>query len=279
MFVLTLLFYALLAVALFVFFELLFPFLMLYVENRLSTHNKVKMAESPSMYTLAIVFVAEWLLTLVKHYTYPLIYFYKDLNYGKAKKCIVLLHGYGRNHYDLWWMKNNLTIKDSVICTLNLPLSKQSFETSAAELRAILLRLKNTTECEEMILVGHSLGGIICSMAVEEDENIKRMISKIVCICSPFHGTKIAAFTPENTFRQLQPNAKVLMDLVAKIEQSSSNYLLFVSSCDHIVIPWDSPIIQSKRYEIIADNGHLMVLNSKKVLNSITNFINETQDA
>lgn len=257
--------YVISILALFVGIQVLFAFLLLYLENTINTFINEQMETKPSVYELSISFLWEFVLTFSKYITWPILFFSKKKSPAESDRCVVLLHGYSRNSLDWWWFRRNFDL-DASVYALDMPLAKQGLLESGKRLAIDLNRIKNISKCKEMILVGHSMGGIVCSLAVEHDPSLKEYVSKVITVASPFFGTKISVFGFGKAAKELLPGSEVLEDLRNKIVGSSIDYTLIATNCDHMIIPWDSSLVPGIDNIKVINMGHLQLLFNREVL-------------
>ena len=103
--------YLLLLAAAFTFIQVMFAFLLLYLENAHDTKLHSSMPRKPSIESLIKVFCFEWAMRLpLKIFSYPYMFFYANnkKHSPKGKTCIVLMHGYGRTELDWIWFEKSL---------------------------------------------------------------------------------------------------------------------------------------------------------------------------
>lgn len=268
--------YLLLLLALFSFVQVLFAFLLLHMESTLNTHIKIPIVCKPNVASMIKSFLFEWLVKLgVRLISYPILFYrhYKhDAPVVSSKKCIVLLHGYSRNEVDWIWFKKHLQVEGDLV-TPTLPLVKVDLLTSARALAGIIIKLSAQHGYNDFVLVGHSMGGVIASLAVESFDDVKEKVQKIVTIGSPFHGTKISTFGMGVAAEELLPSSKVLQELRDKIKVSSSDYYAIATNSDHMIVPWDSAITDNVKYKVVDGLGHMQMIYSDEVVNFVTKII------
>ncbi|MBT6206806.1 MAG: hypothetical protein HOI53_02155, partial [Francisellaceae bacterium] len=161
MLVLKLALYALVFIAGFSFIQVLFAFLLLYLESSLNTHITKPITSKPTTVKMVGLFFFEWIFKLfLKLVSYPILFLNsKAKHVAHSKSCIILLHGYSRNAVDWLWFKKHLQANGKDIMALTLPLVTRDLQTSAKDLSAELHKLKAQHGYEEFILIGHSMGG------------------------------------------------------------------------------------------------------------------------
>lgn len=277
---------ALFALLLFIAFsgiQVLFAFVFLYVESSLGSKINVKLTIKPKLNSMVKAFFFEWLVKLgVRFISYPILLFRKYQSHedseSGSKRCIVLMHGYSRNEVDWIWFKNNLNI-DGDIVTPTLPLVDDTLYASAQALAAVIIKLSEHKKYDEFVLVGHSMGGVISSLAAESFDFVKNKTTKVVTIGSPFHGTKISALGVGTAARELLPKSKPLAELRDKVKVSSIDYYAIVTNIDHMILPWDATIVENMKYKVVDGVGHMQMIYNQDVLSTIEDLIEGKTDS
>lgn len=144
--------------------------------------------------------------------------------------------------------------------------------------QAVKLRDKINIELGEtskFILIGFSMGGIICRYYLQELGGINR-VEKFISISTPHHGTYTAYFYPGIGTKQLRPKSQLLENLKKK-ERSFNNIRMY-----SFRTPFDLMIIPSKSSEWeIAENRkyfspiHSLMLFNPKLIGNIQSILKE----
>lgn len=144
--------------------------------------------------------------------------------------------------------------------------------------QAVKLRDKINIELGEtskFILIGFSMGGIICRYYLQELGGINR-VEKFISISTPHHGTYTAYLYPGIGTKQLRPKSNFLENL--KLKENFFNSIKTYS----FRTPFDLMIIPSKSSEWeIAENRkyfspiHSLMLFNPKLLGNILSILKE----
>ena len=138
---------------------------------------------------------------------------------------------------------------------------------------------------DNIILMGHSMGGIVAAKAAEELKNKNIRVISVITICSPLKGTPriIAPFQLlAKSLNEMMPESKFLVELEKKIRQNeissphAINYL-FISSSHDVICPADVCVIPSTIFKShhVENEGHLSVMNSQQVVKIINTHISK----
>ncbi|MFZ1281454.1 MAG: alpha/beta fold hydrolase [Ignavibacteriaceae bacterium] len=119
---------------------------------------------------------------------------------------IVLVHGFISTGKIFFYIKRKLEAQGHKCFAPTLkPIdAKHGIEDLAIKLNAYI---KNNLELDsKFVLVGFSLGGIVCRYYLQELNGIKR-VDKLFTISSPHHGSYMSYLYPGKGIKQLRPNS------------------------------------------------------------------------
>ncbi len=72
---------------------------------------------------------------------------------------------------------------------------RQSIKQSAQRLTETVLQLADAYRCESLVLVGHSMGGLVCRLAVATSPKLARSVRVLATIATPLQGSSKAFWT------------------------------------------------------------------------------------
>lgn len=194
---------------------------------------------------------------------------------------ILLIHGYLHNQTDWFWFRTKL-IQDhklGPVYSLNLPEPLGSIITMAEALRHKIEEIKQETGQSRVILIGHSMGGLVASYYSEYLAN-EGEIAKLITLGSPFQGTKLSVFGRGENITQMLPNSLFLEELHTRMQNTRTSYFFVASKIDNVVIPWQSSLpphiaIPNTNIMILEDHGHNRLLISNQVIQKVGTWITE----
>lgn len=159
---------------------------------------------------------------------------------AREEPCLILLHGlyhnpaawllargrfaragYGRQHvltYGSW---------------------RQSFEEVAADLARDVRAIVAANPGRRIILVGHSLGGLLLRRLLAEAD-IAEACAALVTMGSPHRGSRLAAFGPGRLVRDVHPSSDTIRRMQTPPPSSKVPCLALVSPADAMVLPPDN---------------------------------------
>lgn len=203
-------------------------------------------------------------------------YYFLDLTkepvkIDRDKTPILLVHGYLHNSSAWVHLRERLKEEEvgSVFC-MNLGSPFHSIEEYSHAVKVQAKRIAELTGRSDLILIGHSMGGVVVSFytVYEADANT---VKKVITLGSPLKGTYFGTLGIGECARQLHWRSNLIIALLEKIKESTHvRFINFGSRKDMIIIPHESAVpfgdecmhIESFEY---ADVGHLAYLTLAKV--------------
>jgi pimeloyl-ACP methyl ester carboxylesterase len=125
-------------------------------------------------------------------------------------------------------------------------------------------------QLKNIILIGHSLGGII---ALNYEKKYQKIIKKVITISSPIHGAPLANILPPKQFvpaDQLTPNSKFLPKLVQN--KFKSKIINLRSKYDEIVLLSSCQLRNTQNIQVNV-LGHIAIICSEQTISHIKDLI------
>lgn len=206
-----------------------------------------------------------------------------ELHFKKTP--ILLIHGYLHNQAAWLWFKRTLKLDPEVgpIFTLNLCPPFASLTVYAELLQNRIAEILKETGQSQIILIGHSMGGLVASFYNEFIANPNEVL-KVITLGAPFQGTKLVALGMGENVMEMSPQSLFLNQLNEKMQNSKTPYYYVASKIDNIVVPWQSalpfhlaeewqPNLSANNVLVLEDHGHLRLLISQQVLNQVKDWV------
>ncbi len=223
----------------------------------------------------------EFLYCLLQMLSYPLAFIPRNpptfLREGKGIP-VLFIHGY-LSHRLMWsWLIHHLRKQPDIgpLYTLNLWPPLSSIRNAAQSLEQKVYQIRNETGATQVILVGHSIGGLVASTLAESILEPKS-IAKIITLGTPFEGTDLAALGIGNNAVDLLRDSAFLKELSERLASTTTPYYCIASRFDQVVIPWTSALhpngLPEKQMLIVEDQGHFGLLFSKTVLEQLYQWL------
>ncbi len=198
--------------------------------------------------------------------------------YSPSAIPILFVHGYLHNQMAWFWFIRQLQKKPDIgpLYSINLFPPGAPIAESAELLKDKINDIQLETGSSQVILIGHSLGGIICSYFCEYLAKPKE-IAMVITLGTPFKGTRTAALGFGQSAKEISPNSPFLSELMARIQQSPVPYYSISSKIDNISIPWQSALLSDEVAEktqlILEDHGHLRLLISPLAIEQVAEWV------
>ncbi len=179
---------------------------------------------------------------------------------------VLFLHGYGANSGVWAPMLRSLSARGVAnLFTIDLEPRFGSIDAHAQQVAALVTRLCSTTRSPKVILVAHSMGGLVARAYVERCGGTSR-VAKVITIATPHHGSLLARFAPGANGAQMRPGSAWLDDL--NREENTSHdvrYVSIYSAHDNMVVPYASAELGKARNILFPARGHFDLLFCKDV--------------
>jgi len=250
----------------------LFIFTYLFIElniQRLETPN----LPIPTNKVLMSKYLRESELVFRRRWLFPFKNYDLTLNRQPAEQVIVLVHGYTRSQTDWIWFRKQL--KTNIpIYTANLSPKYGNIHEMALSLATKIEAIKDETGCNNIIIIAHSMGGIVAHHYAHNLDTANR-VSNIVAIGTPWYGTKLAFMEDSLNAQAIQPQSIFLNELRQKIFNSPIKHYSIASRFDNMIYPWSSALLDkdSEQKLILEDVSHLAMLFSNEVVEQINTWL------
>jgi len=253
-------------------------FVFLYIETRVNEIKNPDILATPSLFYFFQAAIKEAVYVLLR--LVGLLIYRKDLSLNTdiaSDTAIILIHGFGRNQMDWYWMRH--IFKGAPLYTVTLHPAYGTLQQLASNLNeCINKKINSEAKYKKLYLVGHSMGGLVASYFAEHLDTAN-LTKKIITLGSPFYGTKLAVIGVGANLEQMQPETKFLIQLRHDIANSSIEYYQVASKFDNIIYPWQSAITQglAPDKQLILDYvTHLGLMHSKAVHQQVLQWLNLT---
>lgn len=221
----------------------------------------------PDFHTALLIVLREWLAYLA---LFVLIQPFDRLWMGKdatgrppsGRVPVLLIHGYMCNRGTWWWLHRKLMAAGFVIGTINLKPPLGGIDAFAAQLHARVEALCAETGAKQLVLVGHSMGGLVARAYLRQ--NGAARVAKLVTLASPHHGTWLARYGLGRNAREMRPGSGWIRALEAS--DPGVPMLSIWTPTDNFVAPQDSSRLAGAREQIVPALSHLAMLFSPLVL-------------
>jgi len=251
-------------------------FATLYLELRLAELNSGKNVSEISVFKFALAAIREMLYNNSRY----LLYIPYKLNLIPETDSeldgtpILLVHGFSRHPTDWFWFKRQLA---NPAYTIELEPAKESIATLAACLDRKVRQICAERQTNKVILIGHSMGGLVSSYYAE---NLAEpgTVASVITLGSPLKGTKMAVFGCGRNVTEMLPDSDFLAQLREKISTSQIPYLHIATKMDNIVIPHTSSILDNGTNYCLEEATHLGLMYSDLVLTKVHEWLSGNEE-
>lgn len=187
---------------------------------------------------------------------------------AKDQRTVVLVHGYLANRSTLFPLAAYLRLRGvKQILQFNYD-SRAGVERGALGLREFL---RQHVRGGRIDLVGHSLGGLVARVYVQELGGNRR-VDRCVTLGTPHRGTYNSYWLWSRVGGELRPDSRLLARLAASSAATQGvRFLSLIAGSDNLVIP---RVFASHEQEIVIENvGHVSMLFSPSVLRRVGDYL------
>lgn len=262
-----------LAIPLFLFVLIKVPFLVLWYALYLFFLSSLKRTFSNSSFPSW----ATWLYAL--SFAIPVVFFTAFLRFWPKTKDqagnsqpILLIHGY-MDDASIWtvFRKRLETEGFSSIYTMNLGSIFDDLTSYQNRVLEKVEEIAQVTKREDLILIGHSLGGVVASLVALKKPSL---IQKVITLGSPLKGAHLAIFGLGKAVRQFKIGSKEIEELPEKIKQESKvRFFHLATKTDEFVQPFDSALIEGHPCEVLKDTAHVSFPFSEKAFSIVSSWL------
>ncbi|SDH54539.1 MULTISPECIES: triacylglycerol lipase [unclassified Duganella] len=169
---------------------------------------------------------------------------------------VLLIHGYACNSG--YWLPMSKLLAQARISHYGIDLEPPgaSIDDFAPQVQAAVERLRRETGSAQVIIVGHSMGGLVVRAYLRRYGNAQ--VARVVTLGTPHHGTALANLGPGSNAAQMRRHSEWLGTLAAS--EANTQRMLFSSIYsvhDNIIAPQDSSDLPGARNLVFGAIGHV----------------------
>jgi pimeloyl-ACP methyl ester carboxylesterase len=171
---------------------------------------------------------------------------------------VILVHGFFCNAAYWWGLRRRLGAAGiGSVYALSLEPIYNDIDAFGRQLAERMRQVLAATGAEQVIVVGHSMGGLVARTAALR-QGLGPSVAGIVTLGSPHYGTALAAFSPGLNVHQMADHSPWLTDLARAEDGEPSVPLTSIFSYhDNIVAPQENSILARATNHAVAGVGHL----------------------
>jgi triacylglycerol esterase/lipase EstA (alpha/beta hydrolase family) len=222
--------------------------------------------------TLRLFFVEVWTLGA----SWPLMALHRlllrDPPPTPSSRPVLLIHGVLVND-GVWLLARRCLARRGVapIYTINYGPPSADIERFAEQLAGRIDGICAATGAERVILVGHSMGGLVARAYLRRHGH--RRVAKIVTIGTPHHGSVLAWSFPGRGLEQMRPGNAWLAELNRDEDRSPVPIVSIWSRHDSMVAPQASSVLACAENVAVIGVGHNAMLAAARILARVAHEI------
>jgi pimeloyl-ACP methyl ester carboxylesterase len=184
---------------------------------------------------------------------------------GGARLPVLLVHGYVSNRGVWRWFRRALEARGETVWAVTLEPVYGTIDDLADPLAARIDDLLAATGARQVVLVTHSMGGLVARAYLRDDGAAK--IARLVTLGAPHHGSAHAYLGAGENGRQMEPGSPWLAALArAEARGLGVAFTSIFSYHDNFVAPQTSSVHPGARNVPLAEVGHVSLAFSREVL-------------
>jgi len=179
---------------------------------------------------------------------------------GAAGLPVLLIHGYACNSG--YWLPMSKLLTHARISHYGIDLEPPgaSIDDFVPQVRAAVQRLREATGSEQVIIVGHSMGGLVARAYLRDcaQRGASAHVARVITLGTPHHGTALAHFGPGSNAAQMRRDSAWLAALAASEANTQRTLISSIYSVhDNIIAPQDSSELPGARNLVFGAIGHV----------------------
>ncbi len=207
------------------------------------------------------------------------VFFVRQLRFIRTSKeergngiPILLVHGYLHDRSAWIYHKKKLLLHGfGPVYTISLGYPFLSIMEYVKIIEQKALQIEKETGRKELILIGHSMGGLISSLYATKFAPSGK-VTDVITIGSPLAGTPVAKIAIGPDAREMEKGSELVKGLQEAVRSAKGiRFYHIATKTDQLVVPYTSAIIEGRpeRQLILEDVGHASLLYSPRVSEKI----------
>lgn len=212
---------------------------------------------------------AAFLLSFVLVIPFERLWMPKDRLPAGRQLPILLVHGFGCSRGVWWLLRRRLEAAGHVVATVSLFPVHVSMGKLVPQLQARIEAVCAATGAQQVVLVGHSMGGLIARSYLAR-HGIAR-VARLLTLATPHQGSELARIGFGQSAREMTPGSPWLSDLAA--EPIKIPALSLRNAYDNYVMPQDNQRHPQMQDIELPPAGHLALLYDRRVADLLIDLL------
>jgi pimeloyl-ACP methyl ester carboxylesterase len=181
---------------------------------------------------------------------------------------IILLHGLFENRSCLFWLQHRLRSAGyRQLISINTP-PWRDLETLTEQLAKKVDELRIRLKVDKVILIGHSMGGMIARNYVQNRGGAAN-VARVITLGSPHQGSKLAPFALSAMGQMLLPGSEFLRRFNSVAWPEELPIISIYTRYDNIVLPAELARMEGARSVELDGMGHMALLFHPRSLQAV----------
>lgn len=178
-----------------------------------------------------------------------------------GRRPVLLVHGYGCSRGVWWLLRRRLEAAGHTVASVSLVPPYTSMGKLVPLLNRRIEEVCAATGSQQVTLVGHSMGGLICRAYLAR-HGIAR-VDRLLTLATPHQGTALARIGFGQNAREMTPASRWLTDMAAEALRIPAVSLR--NAYDNYVMPQDNQRLPGARDVELPPVGHLAMLYDRRI--------------
>jgi len=181
---------------------------------------------------------------------------------AESAPVVLLVHGYGCSRGVWWWWRRRLEAAGHVVATVSLNPPWADIDALSGVLAARIREVQAATGAQEMLLIGHSMGGLVSRAYLKDNPDAR--VPLLMTLATPHRGSALARLGIGRNARQMEPASPFLAALANG--PLPPHAVSLRATHDDFVCPQDGQKLPGMQDVPLAGVGHLALLFSRRAL-------------
>lgn len=174
---------------------------------------------------------------------------------------ILLVHGYGCSRGVWWLLRRRLEKAGHCVASVSLFPPFTSMGKLVPQLKQRIDEVCAATGSKQVILIGHSMGGLICRSYLARHGH--EQVSRLITLATPHAGAEMARIGVGQNAREMEPGSLWLRDMAAMPLKLPA--ISFRNLYDNYVMPQDNQRFPGMEDRELPATGHIAQLYDRRV--------------
>ena len=175
------------------------------------------------------------------------------------RPAVLLVHGYLCNHAVWRALLDSGSLRGCNVATVDLEPIFGPIERYAEVVASAVDRLRGTTGAAQLVLVGHSMGGLAIRAYLSRFGD--DAVALVVTLATPHHGTFLARFGSGANASQMGIGSSYLQQLARALPPTlAAKFVCVATRDDNMIVPRTSPLLPGAQHVVLERVGHLALI-------------------